>query len=162
MVTFYYTIQSLVNRVENEAIHKVRRLKDSTPEDLSIKDAEDIVKDYLRTMATDIASKHLGPLGRGLELLETPLAPFGWDVSVTDGQTTVANCVVFLILEPTTNWDINTRELIRRTVEDTLVSYAVWKWTGDPEEQIQHVTNYDNLVSLVKRRIKLRRTYSIF
>lgn len=168
VVSFYYTIPTLIDRINLGVLYKVRNRDNILGlGENSVIDAEILVKEYIGSITADIFSKLVSPLGRTLEDLETPLEPFEFDVSFTAGETTYENCVVYRVILPTA-FDATTKPSIEKALADTIVSYCIWQWLLDSNIQgwekyeFEHIRKYDDLRSLMTRRINLKRTYKLY
>ena len=169
VVTFYYTIPSLIDRINLGVLYKVRKRGGDAIGigENTVIDAELLVKEYLGTISADIFSKLTSPLGRTLADLETPLEPFEFDVTFDPGSGDIANCVVFRVILPE-KFDTTTKPAIENAIADTMVSYCIWQWLMDSgiqqwqKEELEHIRFYDDLRSLIVRRINLRRTYQLY
>jgi hypothetical protein len=160
MTEFICNIESLVNRIENEIQNKSRKSRTGSDfgfgENSSV-DGEIWIKEYLSTIAADIYSKLFSPLARTL------------NDSFIDGivQDPAEPEIIYNVVFPD-NFDINTVPSITRAIEDTLVSYCVSEWLKDlrmpgwEREEFDHINKYDNLRSLMVRRINPKRSYKLY
>lgn len=161
MTTFYYTITALLDLIKEQASYKAKLLSkiEGGPsfEDASISnDENDLVKQYLRSITSEIFDKHLSPLSRTLE--ETP---FEFDVTYDPGTGDINNCIVFRVEFPE-KFDQKTIPAVTRAIEETIVSYAILQWFKDNKferqtEEQEHTLKKKNLISSVNRRIGLVR-----
>lgn len=172
MNIFYYSLQTLRERISTEVLYKVRKRAESNNnlDDNSTKDADLIINEYIQTIATDIFNNWLSPMGRTLADLDTPEEPFEYDVSFTppeDGATELDNQIVYRVIFPD-KFDSITVPAIDRAIADCIVSYSVWQWLMDSnvkEWQLyenKYETSKQKLVDLVSRRINPRRTYNLY
>lgn len=171
VTTFYYTIPSLLNRIEMGVLIKVRNRKEKAIglDALSTIDSELLVKEYLGSISADIFSKLTGPLGKTLADLETPMEPFEFDETFThpDTDAETDNCIIFRTIF-TDTMDSTSKPAIEKALADTMISYCIWQWLMDsnvpdwPKYENEHQRKYDDLRSLIVRRINLRRTYKLY
>lgn len=168
VVAFYYTIPSLIDRVNLGVLYKVRRRDNIVGiGENSVIDAEVLIKEYLGSAAAEIFSKLTSPLGRTLVGLETPVAPFEFDVTFNPGTGALANCIVFRIILPD-KFDSITTPSIEKAIADTLVSYCVWQWLMDSniqgweKQEDEFNRNFEDLRSLLVRRVNLKRSYKLY
>jgi hypothetical protein len=168
VVSFYYTIPTLIDRINLGVLYKARRRDDILGlGENSVIDAELLIKEYIGSISADIFSKLMSPLGRTLEDLETPQEPYEFDVTFNDGTDDHLECVVYRVILPT-KFDATTKPSIEKAIADTIVSYGIWQWLMDSNMQgwekyeYEHIRKYDDLRSLMTRRINLKRTYKLY
>lgn len=171
VVTFYYTIESLLNRIELGVLYKLKNRRTGVAglDENSTIDATLLLKEYLGSISSDIFSKLTGPLGKTLQDLETPLEPYEYDATFTHPETEAEtdNCVIFRMIFPTA-FDSTSKPAIEKALADTMVSYCIWQWLMDsniadwPKYENEHERKYDDLRSLIVRRTNLRRTYKLY
>lgn len=172
MNIFYYSLNTLRERISTEVLYKVRKRAESNNslDDDSTIDASLIINEYIQTIATDIFNNWLSPMGRTLADLDTPEEPFEYDVSFTppeDGATELTNQIVYRVIFPD-KFDSITVTAIDRAIADCIVNYSIWQWLMDSnvkEWQLyenKYETSKQKLVDLVSRRINPRRTYNLY
>lgn len=167
-VTHYFTIETLQQRINTEAIYKGRNRKDLIGlDDTSTIDAETLIREYLSTASYEVYSKLISSLSRTIED-DYDEEPFEFGVLFTDNNDVeYEDCIVYRYLEPDT-MPTNLRATIRRAIEDCIVYYSVYNWLMDsnvPDWQkyeLIYREKEDNLRSLTKRRVGLVRAYKLY
>jgi hypothetical protein len=170
VTSFYYEISTIIDRVHLGILYKVRKRDDilRLGENSGI-DAELLIKEYLQSIAYDVFSKLISPLGRDLDDLDTPLEPFEYNETFTHPETeaTTDNCIIYRVIFPE-KFDDTTKPPIYKALEDTLVSYCIWQWLMDsnipdwPKYEAEHERKYKDLRSLIVRRVNLKRSYKLY
>ena len=170
MITFYYTIPTLINSVNLEVLYKVRNRTNVVGiGENSIVDAETLITEYLGNISSEIFNKLTSPMGRAVAELDTPLEPYEFDVTYThpDTLTDYENSIVFRIIEKD-KFDVTTAKAIERAIQNTMVSYCVYQWLMDSNIQgwekyeAEHIRYFDNLRGMLTRRVNLTRTYKLY
>lgn len=163
MITFYYTIETLLNRISTEILYKI---KNRGGFNNSIVDAEHLILEYLNTGGSEIASKLSSPIAVELADLDPVLEPYEFDATYTDPDTDeeTENCIIFRIIPPE-KFDSTIKKIMDRTIEDTLIAYCVWNWLFDSNIQgwqlfkDKYDSHFNSLRMMFTKRIKLVRTY---
>ena len=168
MTTFYYTIPTLIEKVNLDVLSKVRNRNNIIGiGNNSTIDWEVLVREYLSSIAHQIFDAYTSSLGRTLPELDTPQEPFEWSVTFDPGTGDISDCVVFRVIFPD-KFDQSTIPSVQKAIEDSMVSYAVWQWLMDSNIQgwelyeENHNRKLSQLSGLINRRIGLTRTYKLY
>lgn len=170
MITFWYTIQGLIDRINYEVLYEVRKLGDATElDENAIIDAETLINKYLKTASAEIFAKYTSPLGKALQDLEVPVEPYEFDITFTHPDTAedYENTIVFRI-DPTETFDQSVKYAIETAIEDSMVNYCVFRWLKSSNvESWQiykglHDQRMQDLCGLMTKRINLKRTYKLY
>ena len=161
MRAFYFGITKLLERVHTTALYLARNIKQDRTNDfyhLSIIDAEDFLKDKLRSISARIFADFFAPYARDL------ITPYLFD----DYYGDLSGQIVFYAEFPADTFDDNLYASILQAVEDVMIDYVVYEW--------MYHSNYDyrkseeiylegmrRISSLVNRRnATFTRTYKLF
>jgi len=170
VTTFYFIVNSLIDKVNTHVLYKVRKRDDILGLDQnSVIDAELLIKEYLHSASAELFNKWISPLSRELEDLDDPQVAFVFNDTFTHPETEeeTENCIIFRVIFPE-KFDTTTKPVILRAIEDVLVSYAVYNWLMDSNIQdwqkyeLEYLRKIDNLSGLLTRRINLKRSYKLY
>lgn len=170
VTTFYFEIQSLIDKVNLGVLYKVRKRDNILGlGENSIIDAENLIREYLSSIAHELYSKQISPWGRTLADLDDPQEPFEYDATFTHPETEAKteNCIIYRTIFPE-KADTITKLPIHKAIEDVLISYCIYNWMMDSNIQgweryeFEYEKKLNILRDLMTRRINLKRTYKEF
>lgn len=134
MVTLQYDIAKLINRVNTNALLIGRNVKQERTNDfmqLGVQDAEDFIKDKIRSICGQIFADFFSQYGRDLvDENNVAVEPYEFDVTYNN----VAGRIVFRMLFPE-GFNLKLIPAILQATEDLIIEYVTYEW-------LYH-TNYD-------------------
>lgn len=156
MTTLYFDIPKLINRVNTNALLIGRNVKQDRTNDfthLGVQDAEDFIKDKIRSICAQIFSDFFSQYARDLvDENDVAVEPYEFDVTYDN----VAGRIVFRVLFPE-GFNLKLIPSVLQATEDLIIEYVTYEW-------LYH-TNYDyrkaeaiytkwmdKLIGLVSRR----------
>jgi hypothetical protein len=173
MTTLQYDIKLLVDKIDNLILLKARNIKKDGESDfkqLSIVDHKFTIKDKLEEISTKIFDKITSPISRTLleerfefdALVEPPEPAEGEE----EAEPTNSGKIVFRFELPEKS-DSGTTKAILRAIEDVMVTFCIYEWLyhGNYDyrkEEERYTQRWDDLLSLITRRINLKRTYKLY
>ena len=170
MITFYFAIQSLLDKINTQVLYVSRRKEMNLGIDYnSTVDADLLLKEYLHNVSAKLFSEHLSPQGRDTLSLETPYEPYEFDATYTNEETLAEtpNCIIYRIIPPT-GFDTTIKYALDKMIENCMIDYCVWQWCMDgntPGWELygaKYDKSIDLLISVMTRRINPARTYKLY
>lgn len=156
MTTIWFDIDILVAKIDTAILYKARNIKKDGSSDfvqLSIADAKLFIRDKVKSIALKVYDKLVSPLAR--HLTDT----FLFDEEI-DGKK-------LLLIKLDYTIDLNLLPAIEGAIEDVIIDYCIYEWMYHSnydwrkgEERFNG--SWDDLLSLIKRRINLKRTYKLY
>lgn len=165
MTTFYFDINKILDKVENNVLYKGRNIAAERKDDfaeLSIVDARDFLKDQLETIASKIFDTELSQYTYGLDNLETPVNAYEFDV-IYDG---IPGRIVYRVVFPAM-YNLRLTPSVLNAIEDSMIKYLVTEWMKKSnydyrQDELDFNKAMDDIRSLVSRRKNLKRTYKLY
>jgi len=164
MTTLQYDIKLLVDKIDNLILLKARNIKKDGESDfkqLSIVDHKFFIKDKLEEISTKIFDKITSPISRSLSEER-----FEFDALTEGAEPANSGKIVFRFELPEKS-DSGTTKAILRAIEDVMVAFCIYEWLyhGNYDyrkEEERYTQRWDDLLSLITRRINLKRTYKLY
>lgn len=167
MITFYYEIPKLINRIEVDILLYLKKLEneDGLPdfeESSAGTEDEKLLRLLLKNVANEIYGT-LSPYSRGLAELDTPLEGFEFEATFETSN----DCIIFRILKPT-YWDETMQSPLENAIENTLIHYTVKEWlrkNNVKDYEIHHdlyLRGKEDILNYLNRRTKIKRIYKLY
>lgn len=160
MTTFYYDINKVIDKIDTAVLLKARNINKDASADfaqLSITDAKGFVKDKLAEISVKIFDKISSPLSRQIT----------GDRFVFDETVEGEPGRIGFFVELPQKFDQGTTTSILRAIEDVMVSFCIYEWLyhanyDSRKEEERFNQKWDDLLSLITRRVNLKRTYKLY
>lgn len=164
MTVLEYDITKLIDKIDTAILLKARNIKKDGEADfkhLSIVDMKPFIKDKLAEISVKIFDKITSPVSRALTEERFEFDP------LTEGETPAPSDKIIYRFNFPAKADSGIATAILRAIEDVMVSYAIYEWLyfGNydyREEKKRYQESWDDLLSLITRRINLKRTYKLY
>ena len=167
MTTLRYDIKLLVDKIDNVILLKARNIKKDGESDfkqLSIVDHKFFIKDKLEEISTKIFDKITSPISR---TLSEERFEFDALVDAPEGEEPTNSGKIEFRFELPEKSDSGTIKAILRAIEDVMIAFCIYEWLyhGNYDyrkEEERYNQRWDDLLSLITRRINLKRTYKLY
>ena len=164
MITLQYNINLLVDKIDEAILIKARNIKKDGESDfkqLSIVDNKHFIKDKLEEISAKIFDKITSPISRTLSDERYEFNP------LTEGEEPVNSEKIVFRFTPPDKFDSGTTKAILRAIEDVMVSFCIYEWMLHSnydyrKDEERYTQRWDDLLSLISRRINLKRTYKLY
>ena len=156
MTTIWFDIDILVDKIDTAVLYKARNIKRDGSSDfhqLSIVDAKIFIRDKIKSIGLKVYDKIISPLARQMS-----------DTFLFDEQIDGKN---MMLIKLDYTIDKNLLPAIEGAIEDVIIDYCVYEWfyhsNYDYRKEEERFNNsFDDLLSLITRRINLKRTYKLY
>jgi hypothetical protein len=164
MITLQYDINLLVDKIDEVTLIKARNIKKDGEADfkqLSIVDNKHFIKDKLEEISAKIFDKITSPISRTLSEERYEFDP------LTEGEEPTNSGKIVFRFELPEKSDSGITKAILRAIEDVMVTFCVYEWMFHSnydyrKDEERYNQRWDDLLSLVNRRINLKRTYKLY